>query len=131
MPTYSVIAKKNINFVLGSCSKLVTRQLYITSGTTRMKTSIVLILFLPFLMGCYGLSIQNIIANYIQYTPEPPPHDQPAKLARYVMHYSGKYLLTYIHKLHNYKNNSNLVTKQLMFDRQVKMNAVSHFPPPK
>ena len=43
-------------------------------------------------MGCYGLSIQNIIANYIQYTPEPPPHDQPAKLARYVMHYSGKFL---------------------------------------
>ena len=66
-----------------------TRQLYITSGTTKMKTSIVLILFLPFLMGCYGLSIQNIIANYIQYTPEPPPHDQPAKLARYVMHFSG------------------------------------------
>ena len=96
-----------------------------------MKTSIVLILFLPFLMGCYGLSIQNIIANYIQYTPEPPPHEQPAKLARYVMHYSGKYLLTYIHKLHNYKNNSNLVIKQLMFDRQVKMNAVSHFPQPK
>ena len=96
MSTYSVIAKKNINFVLGSCSKLVTRQLYITSGTTKMKTSIVLILFLPFLMGCYGLSIQNIIANYIQYTPEPPPHDQPAKLARYVMHYSGKYILTFI-----------------------------------
>ena len=44
-------------------------------------------------MGCYGLSIQNIIANYIQYTPEPPPHDQPAKLARYVMHYSGKFYL--------------------------------------
>ena len=61
-----------------------------------MKTSIVLILFLPFLMGCYGLSIQNIIANYIQYTPEPPPHDQPAKLARYVMHYSGKYMLAFI-----------------------------------
>ena len=56
-----------------------------------MKTSIVLILFLPFLMGCYGLSIQNIIANYIQYTPEPPPHEQPAKLARYVMHYSGDF----------------------------------------
>ena len=45
-------------------------------------------------MGCYGLSIQNIIANYIQYTPEPPPHDQPAKLARYVMHYSGKFNFT-------------------------------------
>ena len=44
-------------------------------------------------MGCYGLSIQNIIANYIQFTPEPPPHDQPAKLARYVMHYSGKFYL--------------------------------------
>ena len=60
---------------------------------TKMKTSIILILFLPFLMGCYGLSIQNIIANYIQFTPEPPPHDQPAKLARYVMHYSGKFYL--------------------------------------
>merc|ERR1712079_670539 len=47
-----------------------------------------MILFLPFLTGCYGLSIRSIIIKNIKSTPKPPPHDQPAKLARYVMHYS-------------------------------------------
>ena len=53
---------------------------------------IIMILFLPFLIGSYGLSIRSIIIKNIKFTPKPPPHDQPAKLARYVMHYSGKYL---------------------------------------
>ena len=66
---------------------------------------IIMILFLPFLIGCYGLSIRSIIIKNIKFTPKPPPHDQPAKLARYVMHYSGDFInlnLDYVKLIKNY-----------------------------
>ena len=36
-------------------------------------------------------SVQSILRDYLSssFTPAPPPHTQPAKLARYIVHFSG------------------------------------------
>ena len=51
---------------------------------------LLLVLIIPIING---LSIQNIIADYMHFTPKPPPVEEAAKLARFVMHYSGNFLL--------------------------------------
>ena len=52
---------------------------------------LLLVLIIPIING---LSIQNIIADYMHFTPKPPPVEEAAKLARFIMHYSGNFLLS-------------------------------------
>ena len=66
-----------------------------------------LLLFLCAILPCFvqslsvnritdALSLSNIFVNYQEYygfTPAPPPHTEEAKLARYVVHYSGNQIL--------------------------------------
>ena len=41
--------------------------------------------------SCDALSFNNIFVDHREFgfTPAPPPHTEEAKLARYVVHYSG------------------------------------------
>ena len=63
-----------------------------------MKKLILLCAFLPTLIQSLSVShhlsdtLNNIFINHREFgvTPAPPPHDEHAKLARYVVHYSGK-----------------------------------------
>ena len=62
-----------------------------------MKILILLCVFLPILIQSLSVgrhledSINNIFINHREFgfTPAPPDHDEHAKLARYVVHYSG------------------------------------------
>ena len=63
-----------------------------------------------------ALSFNNIFVDHREFgfTPAPPPHTEEAKLARYVVHYSGNFVICtlVIHKIRKTQNEHLIIVCQ-------------------